>query len=321
MDGAASLRFANGDHYEGNFVGDKMQGHGEMRYADTGLFVGEFANHARGKNFGKMLYADKNCYFGQWNGLDKQGDGEMYYSDGQYYTGTWSGDQRTPKTGHGTWKQYYAGHVDEAKGDTYTGQWDGMMRHGEGEEKFANGDVYTGQWVQNCKCGQGRMKYGKVQAGSDPYHKFARHANEMNPDTFDVYTGQWAVEDGVGVRSGNGKLVSANGNMYEGEWKQGEKCGEGVHTYLSEPANTRFVGQWNDFTSSGDGVRTSEVGHTYTNVNWNGPGGVIKGHGELRYSNVLENPAVREAYEKQITLINCGDHEKCEDYLKNVNKR
>ena len=69
-----------------------------------------------------------------------------------------------------------------------------------------------------------------------------------------------------------------------------------------------------------DGVRTSELGHTYTSASWSAPGACVQGQGELRYKNVLDHcPAVRESFEKQIKLLNCGDAESCEQHLRNIN--
>ncbi|MBR1765865.1 MAG: hypothetical protein IJ745_02345 [Bacteroidales bacterium] len=73
-------------------------------------------------------------------------------------------------------------------------------------------------------------------------------------DDGSYYTG---VRDGKGRRHGNGLMVFANGDRYEGDWKKGIIDGEG--TYIYAQGGYSYTGHW---------VK-----------------GNIKGHGTFRFNN------------------------------------
>lgn len=73
-------------------------------------------------------------------------------------------------------------------------------------------------------------------------------------DDGSYYTGE---RDGKGRRHGNGLMVFANGDRYEGDWKKGDIEGEGTFTYAT-------------------------AGYSYTG---HFKKGVVQGHGTFRFNN------------------------------------
>ena len=65
---------------------------------------------------------------------------------------------------------------------------------------------------------------------------YGGHAAAMSGDG-DVYEGEWRE----GKRCGQGKLTLADGAEYNGEWFDDEKHGSGLYEYTN---GSRYVGVW-----------------------------------------------------------------------------
>ena len=50
------------------------------------------------------------------------------------------------------------------------------------------------------------------------------------------------------MREGRGIFSWSNGNLYEGEWKEGNKNGLGTFTYLD---GSKYKGEWKDGNCNG----------------------------------------------------------------------
>lgn len=105
---------------------------------------------------------------------------------------------------------------DIGGGVTYTGQWLGEVRHGQGVLRTAQGQVYFGDIRNNIAHGSGMAK-------------------EENGA---VYRGQW----NGGMRHGHGKLICEDGSTYEGAWHEDKQHGEGVEVYPDGCYQGQFVG-------------------------------------------------------------------------------
>lgn len=63
-----------------------------------------------------------------------------------------------------------------------------------------------------------------------------------------------------GVRDGKGKLVLANGDVYDGHWKEGKKDGHGVYVYAS---GVKYNGTWRSDKMDGYGSLLFPDGSSY----------------------------------------------------------
>ena len=167
--GKGTMKYKNGDFYDGNWMDDRKNGKGIMRYANGDVYEGEwFVDVIFGK--GLMRYNNGDVYSGDLyplNSLNQKsikegpngygpsrdnkgkviyiterspGNGTMAYANGDFYTGEWINDLR-----HGN------GTMSYANGDIYAGKWEKNVRHGYGAISYKNGVIYEGEWFNNSK--------------------------------------------------------------------------------------------------------------------------------------------------------------------------
>ena len=72
----------------------------------------------------------------------------------------------------------------------------------------------------------------------------------------DVYSGEFKN----GKKHGQGTFISPNGNKYVGEYKDGEKDGKGTFTWSD---GRKYVGAFKDGTQNGQGTFTWSNGNVY----------------------------------------------------------
>ena len=88
-----------------------------------------------------------------------------------------------------------ASHV-YANGDTYSGEWQGGKKHGEGTYTWADGERYEGRWVSGIKSGMGAYFWN----------------NGVR------YEGEFVD----GIYHGEGIFTYASGRSITGEWDAGK---------------------------------------------------------------------------------------------------
>ena len=138
------------------------------------------------------------------------------------------------------------------------------MRYGEGVQQrrrrllstltlaAVKGDVYVGDWKGDRRNGQGR------------------HTTRSAPDAGGRYEGHWAG----GVKSGHGTYKSADGVVYQGQYKHDRQEGWGVLAYptgdlfdghgtMHWVAGARYEGQWKAGEYHGMGAFTWADGSQY----------------------------------------------------------
>jgi hypothetical protein len=91
--------------------------------------------------------------------------------------------------------------------------------------------VYNGQWLNGMRHGDGTLYY------NDPYRPGAAY-----------YQGQYFADQ----RHGRGKLHYRSGNVYDGQWAEGVKSGEGTMRW--ESSGEEYSGQWVSDEQTGQGV-------------------------------------------------------------------
>ena len=143
------------------------------------------------------------------------------------------------------------GTITYKSGSRYAGEWEHDRRCGVGTFEYCNGDVYKGQWKGGRYEGRGSytaapsqlaadaMARGRGLLGGDalPHGRSDEYDGEWHADkphgwgryvysaTGDVYEGQWVN----GLREGEGRVICADGTVFEGLYE----CGERVRVALN----------------------------------------------------------------------------------------
>jgi len=149
----------------------------------------------------------------------------------------------------------------------YQGQWNDNRRQGEGEETTSSGEIYQGQFNSNERHGYGMLSFPRPDFKNKESTTPTR--NITTPDSSkvvvsaegiwragvpldgtygwtltyengDVYTGFASnfVPFGYGVKR------HGNRDIYSGEWKDGNREGEGV--FIAANGREEFIGTWKD---------------------------------------------------------------------------
>jgi hypothetical protein len=247
--------------YEGNFVNNRFEGKGKMKWIkDNQEYTGTFKNNLKHGN-GTMYYSNGTVYDGEWKndniygkgimkyedetqyeGIWKDkftGKGIIYYTDGTIYEGEWSGELREP---NGEGKMTYT-----SMNATYEGSWKNALKHGYGIVYLGDEKTFEGEWVDDKKNGRGTTIYDN----GDIYDGEWKNDNIYGKGTFTsntgntIYKGIWKNEhDGQGTIQYTSNFMGQKQiDLYEGTWKKLVKDGKGKMTYRN---NQIYVGGWKD---------------------------------------------------------------------------
>lgn len=101
---------------------------------------------------------------------------------------------------------------------------------------------------------------------------------------FCLFTANLVIAQETGCMEGNcadgfGKYVYTNGYIYEGNWKEGLRCGPGI---LNTPDDEKYDGMWENDAFHGQGTYIWNTGSKYTGE-WKN--GVRDGYGIYFYPN------------------------------------
>eukprot|EP01038_Epipyxis_sp_PR26KG_P006872 gene6872-9413_t len=194
--GHQSIRYANGDVYEGAYMNDKRHGRGIYRFANGDVYQGQFKDDM------------------------KDGLGIFRNANGDEYQGDFRDDKRH---GRGTFR-------NAQNGDVYEGDYKNNEKHGNGVYRYGNGDIYEGDYYRNKKNGRGTFGFanGDVYVGEYQDNKMHglgifRFANG------NIHDGEYKENK----KNGRGKLHYANGDLYDGEFKDGSINGHGIYRFAN----------------------------------------------------------------------------------------
>jgi len=134
--GYGSMKWQNGDRYEGDWVDGVRQGKGKyVSKSSGGVYDGEYRN-------------DK-----------KDGSGKYVWSNGDWYEGEWKQGLRHGQ-GVYVWKD---------KNEKYDGEWKDGIKEGSGKFIYANGDIFTGPYVSGNRHGSGQLVKSDGEERSENY--------------------------------------------------------------------------------------------------------------------------------------------------------
>ncbi|GIQ88903.1 hypothetical protein KIPB_011255 [Kipferlia bialata] len=278
--------FHDGSVYVGMLAAGKPSGIGICNYADGRVYEGGWE---RGKHSGRGMstYSDGRTYVGMWKAGKPSGEGVCEYADGRMYKGDW-------KAGHMSGQGVCA----YPNGDVYKGEWkkgkrcgkgtcthkDGSVSAGEwkgddmslGTLTYTNGAVYEGQWKKGKESGRGVLTYADGETMSGEWLDGKPHLVSYSDKEGNCYRGTLDVSttNGRWVPDGVGEFSFSEGNVYKGDWAQGQMSGHGVMTYGSKNRDqmwalmgkeyvVKYVGEWLMGQRSGQGVMTYYDGTVY----------------------------------------------------------
>ena len=170
------------------------------------------------------------------------------------------GDRYTGQLCPQTAQQHGRGVMQYANGESYAGEWENGVQHGQGVMLY-HGGRYSGQYVRGERSGQGvwedeaGAKYeGEWRAGLREGRGEEWAGDEL------IYDGEWVAN----ARHGYGVAQSvAGGWRYEGEWAAGVMDGYGSIEYSS---GELWEGQWHAGAMHGEGMRISATGSSQLEV-------------------------------------------------------
>ena len=141
--GAGSLRWENGDKYDGTFWCGMMDGEGTLYFADGTEYVGNWKlNKMDGQ--GTRRYANGNVYTGEYRAGKRTGQGRCYFANGDLYTGAWNNDLI-----EGFGRYHYN------TGRAFEGNFKAGKREGRGKFQLLNGTVDIYRYVDDKRVGDG----------------------------------------------------------------------------------------------------------------------------------------------------------------------
>ncbi|OQR94269.1 phosphatidylinositol-4-phosphate 5-kinase [Achlya hypogyna] len=143
-----------------------------------------------------------------------------------------------------------------ANGDTYVGDFAEGYRHGKGVFTYDHGTrEYDGDWKLSLRHGKGKETWrrGAVTAFSyeGDFYRGQPHGYGIERKPQAVYAGDFAR----GVKEGTGRMVWANGDSYDGQWRDGRLCGLGklvtragvasrLHRFVRHADGSSYDGHW-----------------------------------------------------------------------------
>lgn len=215
LSGNGQVRWANGDHYQGDLLKSRRHGQGEFVWASGQRYSGSWVDdEPQGK--GQMVFANGNRYEGEVARGLPHGQGRMLYASGDRFEGRFN--QGKPEG---------QGHYHWANGQHYEGPWVNEQPQGVGKLHFANGNVYEGQLVRGTPEGQGTLRF----ASGERYEGTMVQGQPHGQGSFrwpngDHYTGQWQQ----GKKHGQGRMTWANGDHWEGVYNNDVQTPDGKLT-------------------------------------------------------------------------------------------
>jgi hypothetical protein len=170
-----------------------------------------------------------NVYSQCINGNCYSGKGTYRWSDGSSYEGYWLFGSM-----HGE------GTIIFANGNTYSGTWKMGVKHGNGSFNWNGGVSYIGEWFGDNMSGLGSKKYSN---GNIKYGEWIVGNIYESKDNSSV------CKSG-NCNNGNGIINFPSGDIYEGEFVNGNFSGVGTYKYAS---GNSYRGDWFKSTMHGNG--------------------------------------------------------------------
>jgi hypothetical protein len=150
-----TVKFPNGDAYEGPLLESRRAGFGVCNYEDGSKYHGNWFED-RKHGVGRLFVPDEKLggtseYNGSWRHDKKHGFGMEHFPDGSSYEGEFFQD-----LWHGQGMRYFA------NGDVYSGDFMNGRMWGKGEFHYIDGRTYKGDMVRDNRHGYGVLVYPRA---------------------------------------------------------------------------------------------------------------------------------------------------------------
>ena len=185
--------------------------------------------------FGRYIF-EKNdgtkasVYEGEFKDGKIHGKGTLTLASGSKYVGDFKDGN---EHGQGTYTN--------TNGSKYVGEWKDGNQHGQGKYTSADGSKYVGEWKDGILNGQGKYTSadGSVQEGIWADDKFVRSEKINQPPVQQQFPPSCIGKDSRRWTNCLGTHNFANGDRYEGEFRDGKFNGWGTYYHL---ANDQYFG-------------------------------------------------------------------------------
>lgn len=279
--GSGEIRYPNGDVRKGTWKEDKEEGDIIFTHSKSGIaFISTYIDGVLQKK-GKIVYSEKEYYYGDLVDFRKDGIGEYHYANGNVFQGPWKNGKKYGKgkmilpdgsVFEGEWIDDVVqeiGTLTIPNKGTYTGACKDFIQNGKGTFLDLNGNTYVGCWRNGKRYDEEGIMY---------------YANK------DKYVGNWANDE----INGKGKYTYSNGDVYYGNWKAGKRHGYGTMEYNNNFPRV-YKGNWIN------GIRKDDMAE----MKWKA-GQTYRGEWDDLHDNVYANGLFMASKEEQIVEIrNC----------------
>uniref|UniRef100_A0A1I8FQ90 MORN repeat-containing protein 3 n=1 Tax=Macrostomum lignano TaxID=282301 RepID=A0A1I8FQ90_9PLAT len=134
--------------------------------------------------------------------------------------------------------------IYSVRGDEYTGEWEANKKQGRGTQVWkGTGAMYEGDWRDGRRCG--RFGVYSVPLPNVLWWLEGRQAARLRRE---IGTAKERILRGanftpISAAAAGGRMYYADGSVYEGEWLNDQRCGQGM---LRLPNENRYEGEWRD---------------------------------------------------------------------------
>lgn len=267
-EGQGTIVWDSGDHYEGEWKDGMRNGQGTYTSTkgDGYVYEGEFQNNERSGK-GTMTWGkdgETTIYEGDFADDWINGYGTCTWPSGHRYEGEW---KNGTMNGKGTLKY--------ADGNIYEGEFVDGKKHGEGIWTKLDGTAVTENWIYGKKVETLTLEDGTYTGGVTDSKPDGQ--GKMEYTNGQVYEGEWKN----GVRSGQGRCTWPDGGYYDGEWANDKWNGQGTNYIGGSKDVSFYVGGFVDGERDGHGIYTWPSGDS-VETEW--VNGVKNGKGTYTWS-------------------------------------
>ena len=207
IQGKGRMTWENGDRYEGHFLNGLFQGQGKLQWKQGGSYDGEY-KLGEMHGIGTFRYSNKDKYIGEFIGNEFNGTGTYTTADKRIYSGDFVNGTFTGQ-----------GEYSDGLGNKYKGAFVDWNYQGKGEYTDAYKSRTIGNYVDGALQGEGEF--------------FGANGS--------YYKGGFSN----GNFSGLGQLNTAEGDIYQGQFEYNRYHGRGTLTYARPLDNrTHISGIW-----------------------------------------------------------------------------
>jgi len=260
-EGEGALYYDNGDKFEGEFYAG-IRSHGTYTWKSGDTYYGRFVDNKIHVE-GVWSFANGDRYTGMKDAEGKWISGKYEYANGDSYDGefingqpgvigTWNykdGSSRSVISVDGEFKHIIS---KLANGEYFEGTVVNDKKHGKGTTFYENGDEFDGYYEKGIKQ-KGTYSWATGKQYEGDYIEGQPQNGTLSYENGDIFSGYFVK----GIPSRGSYSTSKDQSVYEGEFINGSKTGEGKllidgDTYSGSFINGSLVGDGEKMDSEGN---------------------------------------------------------------------